>query len=175
MLFTLVYSGFEPKIACEEFDSFGIRLHKIRRQIQKSRYSIHDLSRLRSEKQGDIARLNMPFELGIDYGCRVFGNKKVKNKKCLILEEKKYRYLRAISDLGGVDIKAHKSKKKELAYQVRAWLITFRKNVESGSVICDSYNYFTDHFDRITKGRGWRKRDYDLMAPPEYINYINVI
>ena len=30
---------------------------------------------MRASKEGDYARLNMPFELGINYGFRVFGGK----------------------------------------------------------------------------------------------------
>ena len=35
----------------------------------------------------------MPFELGIDVGCRLFGNKSQTGKKCLVLEAEAYRYL----------------------------------------------------------------------------------
>ncbi len=172
LLFTFVYSGFNPIIANEKFDSLDIRLKKIQGLIKKSKYSIHDISRMKSEKKGELARFNMPFELGIDYGCRAFGKSQFKKKKCLILEEKKYGYLKAISDLGGVDIKAHKNKEEELVDQVRSWLITIKKDIKNGSVIWGAYNDFTDHFDRVTKDEGWRKKDHDLMGPPEYIGYI---
>lgn len=77
MLFTLLYCGLEPRIASESSDSLKIRLDKIKNLIKESRYSIHDLCRMEAEKKGDLARFNMPFELGTDFGCRVYGDKNI--------------------------------------------------------------------------------------------------
>src|SRR6185436_3786688 len=70
MIFTLVYVGLLPRLASETSDSLEHRIEKILRLIKECKYSIHDLSRLKSEKANEFARLNMPFELGIEYGCR---------------------------------------------------------------------------------------------------------
>lgn len=70
----------------------------------------------------------MPFELGIDFGCRqYFGNGR-NSKRFLILEEKTYRYQAALSDIAGCDIKAYGSD-EQLAPQnavrhVRNWLVS---------------------------------------------------
>lgn len=69
----------------------------------------------------------MPFELGIDFGCRqYFGNGR-DEKKFLILEEKRYRFQAAISDISGCDIQAYGTD-EQLAPQnavkhVRNWLV----------------------------------------------------
>lgn len=68
LLFTIVFLGFNPRLATERSDSGENRLEKIRELIRDSKYSIHDLSRLRSKKAKEFYRLNMPFELGMDYG-----------------------------------------------------------------------------------------------------------
>lgn len=70
LLFTLVYLGYVPRIASESLDSGKPRIEKIVELITESKFSIHDLSRLQSLKEGEFYRLNMPFELGIDFGCR---------------------------------------------------------------------------------------------------------
>ena len=52
--------------------------------ISQAKYSIHDLSRMESTKKNELARFNMPFELGIDIGCKRFGNADM-NEKCLLI------------------------------------------------------------------------------------------
>ncbi len=48
----------------------------------------------------------MPFELGIDLGCRDYNSEeKYKLKKILILEEEKYSTQKALSDLSFADCK----------------------------------------------------------------------
>jgi len=89
LLFTILYLGYNPRIASERSDSGEARFQKICELIEQSRISIHDLSRIRSVKKGEYYRLNMPFELGIDIGCRRYKNGQTKKKKCLILEKRK--------------------------------------------------------------------------------------
>src|SRR4029078_707373 len=59
ILFTLVYVGLCPRLASETSDSLEPRIEKILRLIQECKYSIHDLSRLKSQKANEFARLNM--------------------------------------------------------------------------------------------------------------------
>lgn len=73
ILFAIVYLGFHPRIATERNNSAEVRLDKIVELIESSRYSIHDLSRCQAGRAGEIYRLNMPFELGIDYASGRFG------------------------------------------------------------------------------------------------------
>lgn len=50
LLFTILYLGYNPRIASESSDSGKIRFQKICELIEQSRISIHDLSRIRSSK-----------------------------------------------------------------------------------------------------------------------------
>ena len=43
----------------------------------------------------------MPFELGLDFGCRRFGAGRLARKVILVLEQERFRYQAAISDLAG--------------------------------------------------------------------------
>ena len=70
ILFCIVYLDFIPRLAKGRTDSAESRLDKIKSMIEGSKYSIHDLSRCQAREEGEYYRLNMPFELGIDYGCR---------------------------------------------------------------------------------------------------------
>lgn len=124
ILFCVIYLGFAPRIATESNDSAALRLEKIRGLIEQSKYSIHDLSRSQSRRKGEHYRLNMPFELGIDYGCRQYFGENRGSKKILVLEERPYRYQISISDLAGCDIKAHAGDFQRAVRAVRNWLVS---------------------------------------------------
>jgi hypothetical protein len=83
LLFTTIYVGLTPRISLESLDSGQPRIDKIVRLIRESRLAIHDLSRLKAKTAGEYFRLNMPLELGIDIGCRLF-KPGCRDKKCLI-------------------------------------------------------------------------------------------
>jgi hypothetical protein len=124
ILFVIIDLGLLPRIARERMDSAESRLAKIRELIEASKYSIHDLSRCQASKKGEAFRLNMPFELGIDYGCRAYFGHGRDQKKILILEEKPFRYQAAISDLSGCDIETHGADFEKAIRRVRNWLVT---------------------------------------------------
>lgn len=124
ILFCVIYLGFAPRIATESNDSSENRLRKIQSLIEESKYSIHDLSRCISIKKGEFFRLNMPFELGVDYGCREYSSNDCKHKKFLILEEKQYQTKKALSDLAGCDMQAHDGDYAKAIRKVRNWLVS---------------------------------------------------
>lgn len=123
ILFCVIYLDLTPRLARERTDSAENRLDKIRGMIEESKYSIHDLSRCQASKKGEHYRLNMPFELGIDYGCRQYYGQGRDQKKILILEERPYRYQAALSDLAGCDIQTHGGSFEGAVRKVRNWLV----------------------------------------------------
>lgn len=123
ILFCIIDLGFTPRLATERMDSAENRLTKIREMIEGCRYSIHDLSRCQARRRGEHFRLNMPFELGIDYGCRTYFGDGRDQKKILIMEEKPYRYQAALSDLAGCDIQTHGANFEKALRKVRNWLV----------------------------------------------------
>jgi len=90
ILFCVVRFGLTPRIATERSDAGEPRVQKIVHLIESSRYSIHDLSRCQAHEAGEHYRLNMPFELGMDFGCRHYGGEPHSRKVILILEEQPY-------------------------------------------------------------------------------------
>jgi hypothetical protein len=123
VMFAVVYLGFEPKLARLRSDSAEIRVEKVADLIRTCKYSIHDLSRCVAKRKGEFYRLNMPFELGIDWACRRYMGEPHQAKRFLILEERRYRYQAALSDIAGVDIEYHGADARTAVRKVRNWLV----------------------------------------------------
>lgn len=170
ILFTIIYLGFTPRIALERLDSGEVRLAKIISFIQESKYGIHDLSRLKSSKKNELYRLNMPFELGLDVGCRRFKNGQWKSKTCLILEAEKYRYQAALSDLSGSDIAVHDNEPEVAAELVRNWLDNQAKLRAPGPAhIWGAFNDFmADNYDALI-ARGFSSKNIEKLPIAELI------
>lgn len=122
MLYVLVKNGLAPRLSLEVSDSGQARLEKITNIIKGCKYSIHDVSIVKSKKINEFARMNMPFELGIDYGLRKSGNISLSRKQFLILEANKYDYMKAISDINGFDIKVHSNDTEKIFDCLYTWL-----------------------------------------------------
>lgn len=177
LLFTIRKAGLHPRIALERFDSGEFRLDKINELLLESEYSIHDLSRIKSSSAVEYFRLNMPFELGIDLGCKLYHhNKKYRSKKFLILEGEKHSVQKALSDVSFGDCKCHYSKAEEIVHQVRNWFVECGlKNLIPGSKIWDDYNMFNSNLYPRKKKKGYSKRDIDRLPIPEFIQFMNEV
>lgn len=140
ILFTTIYLGYTPRLALECADSGQIRINKIQNLITESKFGIHDISRMVSSEKGEFYRMNMPFELGIDYACQNVFPDQFPNKKILILDSERYRFQKAISDLSGCDIKVHKDDVSTAVIAVRDWLVNVElKRAKSGHKIWFDY------------------------------------
>jgi hypothetical protein len=174
LLFTVIYCGYNPRIALERFDSSEIRLDKIKQLIDESSLSIHDLSKIKSTKKNEYFRLNMPFEIGLDLGCKLYhADPKYRNKKSLILEKERYAYQKALSDISNSDVKCHNGEPEDLILEVRNWFSEIgNSNLKSGSNIWDDYNlFYTDFYlDRTTKG--FKDKDIEKMPISEFVAFI---
>ncbi len=120
LVFCISDCGFIPRCGLEEPDSGKVRVRRIHTLIKTSQYSIHDLSRV--ELTSDLPRFNMPFELGLDLGCRTFGRGALRRKRSLILDSDRYRYQRFLSDIAGQDIRPHANSPDKLITEVWNWL-----------------------------------------------------
>lgn len=173
LLFTVLYLGYNPRIASERFDSFEQRIDKISELIENSKFTVHDISRMQASRKNELFRLNMPFELGIDYGCRLFKEGDTRNKICLVLDKERYRYHRALSDLSGVDIKEHHNEPEEIVIQIRNWFVENElAKADSATRIWDSFSEFMADFYEKREKEGFKDRDLQKMPTPEYINFI---
>lgn len=174
LLFTIKYLGLQPRIALETFDSGQPRIQKIVELINSSKYAIHDLSRLQAREAGEFYRLNMPFELGIDVGCKPFGSGQRRKKRCLVLEAERYRYRAAISDLSSSDIAVHGSDPEILVAEVRHWLVNqTRMRAPGPANILSAFDDFTAHNRRFLLRRGFSRHDIDNLPIAEFIRCID--
>ena len=170
LLFTIIYLGYNPRIASERQDSGEQRINKICGLIKLSKFSIHDISRMRARQKGEYYRLNMPFELGVDIGCRIFTEGKTQDKICLILEERSYGYQKALSDLSGVDTRAHSNNPEKMIREVRNWFVTNDAvTTASPTRIWERFNEFMADFYQL---KDFSEEDLQWMPIPEYIHFI---
>lgn len=173
MLFTICSFGFIPRIASERLDSGEPRIDKIVELIEQSKFSIHDLSRIESSEKEQLYRLNIAFELGIDFGCKRFAGNALGSKKILVLEKEKYRYQKAISDLSGSDIRNHDEEPEKIVRETRNWLVeTASNNAPSGTVLWESFNEFMADFFQQREEQGYKGKDLQTMPTSEYISFI---
>lgn len=166
--------GFSPRIATERSDSGENRIDKICGLIRQSKYSIHDLSRLRAGEVGEFYRMNMPFELGIEYGCRLFGRAPMSEKKCLILEKDLHEFRKALSDLSGIDVKRHDDQPEGVIRAVRDWFVETvgLRRIASPTVLWFRFTDFASDFYDARKKEGFSDDDLNMMPIPEYIDFI---
>jgi hypothetical protein len=168
VLFCVVLLGFVPRLATERNDGAENRLFKIIGLIEESRFSIHDLSRCQAKRKGEHYRLNMPFELGLDYGCRQFKAGETSRKSILILEEQRYRFQAAISDLAGCDIEPHSGDFQKAVRKVRNWLVSEAGVAAPGaSLICGKYADFQEWYYERQLEAGFSEEDIqDYLSHP---------
>ncbi len=178
ILYFLVRNNYIPRLSMEISDSGQLRLDKITTIIKECKFSIHDLSIVKCKKKNEYARMNMPFELGVDYGIRKSGISPYDKKKFLILEEVKYDYQKALSDISGFDIKAHKNSTEKVFECLHSWASeTLKiKNQDPPLKIFYEFNDFnTSLFEDKLKELGSEKlakNHIEKMSIPEYISEI---
>lgn len=186
LIYTVIYFGFKPRISLESSDSGLSRLEKIIKLIEQSKYAIHDLSRLQAKSAEEYYRLNMPFELGLDYGLRRFNND-FSDKRSLILESEKYSYMKAISDINGFDIKDHNDIPEQLIECLRSWFsetVNLRNLNSSDKIYSDFIDFNRDLFDKkmfkyegehsATEAERFADTEIQQMTLPEYIHEIEI-
>lgn len=171
IVFCVIDCGFVPRSALEEADSGVFRLHKVQQIIQNSQYTIHDLSRIEISRDTRLPRFNMPFELGLDIGCRTYGAGYVRRKKCLILDADAHRYKTFLSDISGQDIESHKNSPAEAISVVRRWLRTASKRTTlPGPVTIKArFAQFTAELPEICDESGLDRQDLQFV---EYVTFV---
>jgi hypothetical protein len=173
LLFTIIYLGLKPRIALEAMDAGQARLEKIVGLIKASKFGIHDLSRCEAVTAGELFRLNMPFELGIDFGCRLFGRGAQKEKKILVLEATPHRYKAALSDLSGSDVECHQNEPYKIISVVRNWLKN-ACNVDAvgASKIDGAFSEFMAwNYDQLID-RGFSPEDIEALPVSELMEWM---
>ncbi len=173
IVFTVKFLGFNPRLAMESADSGAMRIYRILTLIRQSRYAIHDLSRLSAQRRGEYFRLNMPFELGLDIGCRVFGKTPFKQKKCLVLEKDRYSVQAALSDLSNSDVCSHNDEPEIAVRHVRNWLVQEAgASGPGGAGIWYAFHDFMADLYKDLRRRGFSRGDVSSLPLPELLGHM---
>jgi hypothetical protein len=130
MIFAVISSGYNPRCSLDSTDGAEFRVSKIATMIGECDYGIHDVSRVEVDA-GGVPRFNMPMELGLHLGARLFGSGRHKRKRALILETQPHRYDAALSDISGPDIEVHGNDPGQAIRCVRNWLSAHRSPNET--------------------------------------------
>jgi hypothetical protein len=165
IIFTVFDCGFMPRTALEVSDTDDIRIEKIIRLIRESRYSIHDISRTEQDGNTRLPRFNMPFEFGIYVGAKRFGDKRQREKSCLVMDVESYRYRNFISDISGQDIRAHEGNPMQAIKCVRDWLHekSNRTTMPGSHLIQQRYERFNADLPELCDRLGWDVRGLTFM------------
>ena len=150
IVFTIIRCGFIPRCALAYDDATENRIDKLYRLIEACRYGIHDISNTRLDPVNHLPRFNMAFELGLYLAAKRFGNKKNQKKIALILEKEKFKYQTYISDLNGVDPKAHNDNPETAIQIVRTWLSDASRRKLPGHITIQ--NDFNNFYNNILPG-----------------------
>lgn len=173
VVFAVKYMGYTPRLSTERADAGENRIDKIVGLIEESKFGIHDLSRMVSQEGDEHFRMNMPFELGIDYGCKRLKDGVWRDKQILILEQEQYRYQKSISDLSGSDIRCHRNDPIKAVEAVRNWFVTNQRiRCPSGPKIWMFYNEFHGYlYDQVVVHDG--HGSIDEVEVPEIIHHMD--
>jgi hypothetical protein len=130
IVFATVCCGYAPRCALETSTVAEPRIKRIVQAIRESKYSIHDLCRCKGHGDKNLARFNMPLELGIAMAER-FGTSRPDNwHDWLVLVPKDNLYASFVSDLAGYDPKQIDETAEEIIPAVMSWLSTREDAVE---------------------------------------------
>ena len=173
VIFAVFDCGYVARCALEIDDASQVRIDKISRIIAESKFGIHDLSRTELDKHSKLPRFNMPLELGMFLGAKIFGSKKPSPKACLILDREQYRYQSFISDIAGQDIKSHDNLPEKAITIVRNWLSdsSKRTTIPGGREICRRYSIFRLELPKLCSDI---KIDEDELTFNDYTNIVSV-
>jgi hypothetical protein len=143
LVFAVHDCGYVARSAQELRDTGEVRIDKILRLIQTSRFGVHDISRTDLDPHTRLPRFNMPLELGIFLGARAYGTRRQRQKVTLVLERRRYSYLKFCSDISGQDPEAHGGRPSLAIMVVRDWLRTHSPfGMPSGESMVQRYRRF---------------------------------
>lgn len=156
LIFAVFACRFRARCAREMDDGSETRIDKLYGIIEQSRFGIHDLSRTELDPGSGLPRFNMPLELGIFLGAKRFGDEAQRKKRALVMDTEPYRYQAFISDLAGIDPRAHGGDPRQMVRLTRDWLLTVSKRttIPSPALLLASFDRFTEALPRVAESAG---------------------
>jgi hypothetical protein len=121
LFLTAIFCGFSPRMSFDTGNVAQSRMERILDAMADCEYSIHDLSRCRGGGDRNLARFNMPLELGIAMQRRFASPE---SHDWLVLTPSTEAYAAYISDLAGYDLSRHEETVESIVPPAMSWLIT---------------------------------------------------
>jgi hypothetical protein len=147
IVLTVAACGFTPRCALESEGQADPRIVRIAKGLIESKYSIHDLSRFQGEGSENLARFNMPLELGIALGIRYMKEATPSAHNWTALVPEHFVHHKFVSDLAGYDVPAHDQQPMTVIKKVAAWLSLqsdFSPPTPTAKTIFDAYGGYCD-------------------------------
>jgi hypothetical protein len=120
MAFAVVAGGLLPVCALDLTAPDKPRLEMLVEAIQNCRYSTHDLSRSKGEGPLNLARMNMPVEMGMALFHALHSQRR--DHRCLFFVSTPHDYKSFASDLAGLDPRIHNGNETTLLTGAYEWL-----------------------------------------------------
>jgi len=98
----------------------------------------------------------------------------MQTKKFLILEASRYEFQKAISDISGFDIKAHKDQPERIIRVAREWFVETvqLRGLAGPSALWFRFTDFTADFWRKRRAEGFKDDEINSMPIPEYVSFL---
>lgn len=151
IVYAIYRCGFYPTSAFAQDNGLENRIDKIFRIVEQCRYGVHDISRVELNVNR-LPRFNMPFELGIFFGAGRYGNTRQRRKNAIVLECIRFQYQQYLSDISGIDIKAHSGDPYKTIREIRNWLATIskRRTIPHSPTVIRDFEEFVTQLPKIT-------------------------
>jgi hypothetical protein len=158
IVLTIAALGFTPRSARESEGEADPRMVRIARGLLTSKYSIHDLSRFQGEGAENLARFNMPLELGMALGIRYLGQVEGRTSNAthnwLVMVPENFVHQRFISDLAGYDVPDHDQTPRKVIQRVASWLQAqpdFTGPRPQAKAVLDAFPHFGKLLEEVKK------------------------
>jgi hypothetical protein len=124
IILTIVACGLTPRSALETGSTSVPRIKRISAALRQSRFSIHDLTRIHADPVTNVARFNMPFELGMAFQYAEHAGELGTSHDWMGLVLKGHRHHDYLSDLSGFDLMEYDGSPESVVPPVLSWLLT---------------------------------------------------
>jgi hypothetical protein len=165
IFFSIVCAGFIPITANVVGDPSIARPVRILEAVLKSRYSLHDLSRCYGEGDENLARFNMPLELGMAMAWSYVLERASLKHGWNVLVPAGRNLDKLASDLGAYDLKSHNETQLEVVRRVIVWLEPLGgavANVPTPPQVMSALPVFEEQMQTLVEAYGedvpWRRR-----------------
>ncbi|HAH11083.1 MAG TPA: hypothetical protein DCL54_08660 [Alphaproteobacteria bacterium] len=173
IIFTCYACGVEPVTALSNDGMQPLRFDALCELIRRADFGIHDLSRTESDGPGR-PRFNMPFELGLFMGAKVYGSGANRLKRAVVLVREKYVLGAYLSDMAGIDPVAHGDNPRDVIRLVRdalnTWMLAGRKGkgpkgkaVPGPEYIAKKFDEFQTMLPNLAESKGFLGSDLNVL------------